>query len=74
MTSVEPAALDDVRQSIERRFGYRAHFAHFPIVGICDACAGTRSAGGRSSGEQEHSHRGYVHSHPHAAEHRHGSS
>src|SRR3954449_776315 len=30
VTSVEPAALDGVRRSIERRFGYRAHFAHFP--------------------------------------------
>ena len=33
VTSVEPAALDGVRRSIERRFGYQAQFAHFPIVG-----------------------------------------
>ena len=74
VTSVEPAALDGVRRSIERRFGYRAHFAHFPIVGLCEACAGTQPADGESRSEQEHSHRDYVHSHPHAAEHRHGDS
>lgn len=36
--SVEPAALDPVREVIESRFGYRARFGHFPIVGLCAEC------------------------------------
>ncbi len=36
--AVAPAALDDVRAAIEARFGYRASFVHFPIVGLCAAC------------------------------------
>ena len=31
--SVDPSELDPVREQIERRFGYRARFGHFPIVG-----------------------------------------
>ncbi len=38
--SVEPRELDPVRRSIEKRFGYRARFSHFPIVGLCEECAG----------------------------------
>jgi Fur family ferric uptake transcriptional regulator len=37
--SVEPAELDPVRRVIEKRFGYRARFGHFPIVGLCEECA-----------------------------------
>jgi Fur family ferric uptake transcriptional regulator len=37
--SVEPAELDAVRGQLERQFGYRASFSHFPIVGLCDECA-----------------------------------
>lgn len=40
LTTVEPAALDPIRKAIERRFGYRAGFSHFPIVGLCARCAG----------------------------------
>jgi Fur family ferric uptake transcriptional regulator len=40
--SVEPRELDPIRRSIEKRFGYRARFSHFPIVGLCEKCAGTR--------------------------------
>jgi Fur family ferric uptake transcriptional regulator len=36
--AVEPAALDDVRDAIQRAFGYRASFAHFPVVGLCGSC------------------------------------
>ncbi len=36
---VAPEALDAVRALIERQFGYRASFVHFPIVGLCPACA-----------------------------------
>lgn len=31
--------LDEVRGAIERAVGYRASFAHFPIVGLCAACS-----------------------------------
>jgi Fur family transcriptional regulator, ferric uptake regulator len=31
--------LDGVRALIERQFGYRASFTHFPIVGLCQDCA-----------------------------------
>jgi len=36
--AVAPGALDGVRKLIEERFGYRASFAHFPIVGLCPSC------------------------------------
>lgn len=35
---VAAAALDDVRGLIEERFGYRACFTHFPVVGLCRSC------------------------------------
>jgi Fur family ferric uptake transcriptional regulator len=38
--SVDPVELDPLREEIERGFGYRARFGHFPIVGLCAACAG----------------------------------
>jgi Fur family ferric uptake transcriptional regulator len=37
--SVDPVELDAVRDKIERQFGYRASFSHFPIVGLCAECA-----------------------------------
>jgi Fur family ferric uptake transcriptional regulator len=36
---VAPAELEDLRGLIRERFGYRAHFTHFPIVGRCERCA-----------------------------------
>ena len=36
--AVEPQALDEIRALIEQRLGYRAAFAHFPIVGLCARC------------------------------------
>lgn len=50
-TSVDPADLDPIREEIERRFGYRPSFAHFPVVGLCTDCA--------SAGQQ------HAHGHPH---------
>lgn len=38
--AVEPGALDEVRELIKRRFGYRTRFTHFPIAGLCPRCAG----------------------------------
>jgi Fur family transcriptional regulator, ferric uptake regulator len=37
--AVQPQELDAVRELIERQFGYRASFIHFPIVGLCPGCA-----------------------------------
>lgn len=37
--AVVPEDLDTVRELIERQFGYRASFIHFPIVGLCAGCA-----------------------------------
>jgi Fur family ferric uptake transcriptional regulator len=37
-TSVDPAELDAVRRQLEKQFGYRASFSHFPIVGRCSRC------------------------------------
>jgi Fur family ferric uptake transcriptional regulator len=38
-TTVTPARLDPLRERIKQEFGLTARFAHFPIVGVCDACA-----------------------------------
>ena len=43
--SVDPSALDPLREQIEREFGYRARFGHFPIVGLCTACDAKRPSG-----------------------------
>jgi Fur family transcriptional regulator, ferric uptake regulator len=37
--AVAHGELDAVRALIERHFGYRASFTHFPIVGLCPTCA-----------------------------------
>ena len=39
LQAVDPARLDAARALIERELGYRARFTHFPIVGVCAACA-----------------------------------
>ena len=42
--TVVPEQLDAVRSLIERQFGYRASFIHFPIVGLCPPCAAAVAA------------------------------
>jgi Fur family ferric uptake transcriptional regulator len=49
--ALAPEALDEVRELIELRFGYRASFTHFPIVGLCAGCAAEVS--GRTRGPAE---------------------
>jgi Fur family transcriptional regulator, ferric uptake regulator len=39
VTPVTPAALDSIRASIKKRFGYTPRFTHFAIVGLCERCA-----------------------------------
>ena len=44
MTALDAEQLDEVRALIEREFGYRARFSHFPIVGLCADCAAATDA------------------------------
>ena len=37
-----PRAVALIRQAVQRAFGYEASFVHFPIVGVCPACAEER--------------------------------
>src|SRR5271165_7063968 len=51
--AVPPQELDAVRELVERRFGYRASFTHFPIVGLCPGCAAEASGRPRPSAGQQ---------------------
>jgi Fur family transcriptional regulator, ferric uptake regulator len=42
--AVDTAALDPVREQVRRDHGWEARFTHFPISGLCPACAGARLA------------------------------
>jgi Fur family ferric uptake transcriptional regulator len=42
--AVPLAELQAVRAYIRRRFGYDASFEHFPVVGLCAACADAAEA------------------------------
>jgi Fur family ferric uptake transcriptional regulator len=44
LESVDPSALDGVREQVRELSGYEARFAHFPIVGLCARCAKKRGA------------------------------
>ncbi len=44
VTALGAERLDGVREAIEREFGYRARFSHFPIVGLCADCAAATAA------------------------------
>jgi Fur family ferric uptake transcriptional regulator len=39
VTTVDPAALDGVRDALLADFGHHARFSHFPIHGLCASCA-----------------------------------
>jgi Fur family ferric uptake transcriptional regulator len=43
LIEADPRDLDGVRVEVRTRFGLEARFTHFPIVGLCDACAEGRS-------------------------------
>jgi Fur family transcriptional regulator, ferric uptake regulator len=50
LLSAEPDAIAPIRALVRETFGYEARFGHFPIVGLCPACAAEpESAGGSSS-------------------------
>ncbi len=42
LESVEPDKLDGVRDAVRELSGFEARFSHFPIVGLCPACARKR--------------------------------
>ena len=42
--AVAPEELDDVRAAVLDAVGYRARFTHFPLAGVCPACASGGSA------------------------------
>ena len=42
LESVQPAALDEVRDAVRELSGFEARFSHFPIVGLCANCASQR--------------------------------
>jgi Fur family ferric uptake transcriptional regulator len=42
LQSVDPAALDGVRDQVRELSGFEARFSHFPIVGLCPRCAKKR--------------------------------
>jgi len=63
VTTVDPAALDGVRETLRADLGHVARFSHFPIHGLCADCA--------AATEHEHRHGHVVHSHPHGGEHQH---
>ena len=37
--TLAPEALDGVRAAVREACGYAARFTHFPVVGLCAACA-----------------------------------
>jgi Fur family ferric uptake transcriptional regulator len=39
--AVEPEDMEPVRKEIRKRFGYEAHFSHFPVLGSCPDCKGS---------------------------------
>ncbi|MEA2355447.1 MAG: hypothetical protein QOD61_1576 [Solirubrobacteraceae bacterium] len=78
--AVGPERLDPVREELRRSFGYEVRFTHFPIVGLCPACAangpveveaGTDhdegSAAAASASGSGIGGGGHVHPHPEAA-------
>jgi Fur family transcriptional regulator, ferric uptake regulator len=50
--AVPSQELDAVRDLIQRQFGYRASFIHFPIVGLCAGCAAAVSDQPRASADR----------------------
>ncbi len=42
LESVDPSALDPVRDAVRKISGFEAGFSHFPIVGLCAKCARER--------------------------------
>lgn len=52
VTAVAAEELDPVRQLIAERFGHRARFTHFAIVGLCRRCAARGRRGLRDTADE----------------------
>lgn len=50
--AVDPQRLERVRRAIRDEFGYAASFVHFPIVGLCAACAAAVERGPGAADER----------------------
>ena len=53
VTPVAVEDLDPVREQIQQRFGHRARFTHFAIVGLCEQCAHPLPSDVRDGEEQQ---------------------
>jgi Fur family transcriptional regulator, ferric uptake regulator len=51
VSAIDPKEMEPVRALIQTRFGYEAHFSHFPILGVCADCA--REEAGALDSRQE---------------------
>jgi Fur family ferric uptake transcriptional regulator len=50
LLAADAGAIEPIRTLIREAFGYEARFGHFPIVGLCPACAAEpEHPGGTSS-------------------------
>ncbi len=58
-----PAEVDAIREHIRVTFGYVARFSHFPIVGLCAACAEPTGGHDHSAHGHDHAHAGHGHDH-----------
>ena len=58
-----PAEVDAIREHIRVTFGYVARFSHFPIVGLCAACAEPIGGHDHSAHGHDHAHAGHGHDH-----------
>lgn len=56
VTAVAPAQLDPVRAFVREAFGFEAAFTHFPMVGLCAACAAADPDAPVASPPHGHSH------------------
>ena len=54
VTAVDSHEMEPVRALIEQRFGYEAHFGHFPILGLCAECARDRAGDSTPDRRPEH--------------------
>ena len=50
LRALDSSAFDGVRDAVRSASGYEARFAHFPIVGMCPACAGSANGNGNGNG------------------------
>lgn len=74
--TVDAKKLQRARAEIRKQFGYEARFSHFPIVGLCERCAGEASGDAPRAEDghvHEHSHGGYIHTHGHGEKHEHSA-